>query len=99
MEIEPTEDGVDIGNRDRSDEVPRKNRRSRLASNLYDEQVQLLERLQALEEGLSDRVKESDLLMRRMEAARMLMDEIATQLRDDEFETCGRRRFRGGRSA
>ncbi|MEZ6129494.1 MAG: hypothetical protein R3C59_12495 [Planctomycetaceae bacterium] len=49
---------------------------------LYAEQVELLERIQAIEEQLAERLADSDLMTRRMAAAKAGMDELASQARN-----------------
>ena len=54
---------------------------------LFEQQIDLLERLEAIREQLADRLAESDLMTRRMDEAQSNMDELATQAREGEFET------------
>ncbi|QDV47785.1 hypothetical protein Enr13x_76970 [Stieleria neptunia] len=54
---------------------------------LYEQQIELLERLDAIREPLAERLAESDLMTRRMDEAQAGMDDLATRAREGEFES------------
>ncbi|WP_182867141.1 DUF4175 family protein [Rhodopirellula sp. JC639] len=54
---------------------------------LYEQQIELLERLDAIREPLADRLARSELMTRRMDEAQAAMDDLATQAREGELET------------
>ena len=56
------------------------------AEKLYEQQVDLLERLEAVRDQLNDRLAQSDLMSRRLDEAQTQMDELATLARAEDFE-------------
>lgn len=54
---------------------------------LYAEQIDLLERVRAIEENITDRLSSSKLLSSRMREAQAAMNSLATQARDAELQT------------
>jgi hypothetical protein len=53
---------------------------------IFARQIELLERLEAIEERISERLSESDLMSRRMESAMQGMNELVDRARDRRFE-------------
>lgn len=53
---------------------------------IYAKQVELMERLEALSEQLSERLSESKLMARRMEAARQGINDLTNDARERQFE-------------
>jgi hypothetical protein len=54
---------------------------------LFEQQIDLLERLEAVRDQLSDRLTDSGLMTRRMDDAQSAMDDLATKAREGEFES------------
>ncbi|MCO8122431.1 hypothetical protein NHH03_11850 [Stieleria sp. TO1_6] len=76
------------GENEDSDEVDSKDK-------LFEQQIDLLERLEAIRDQLAERMEQSELLSRRMDEAQTAMDDLASQARQGEFE----RMSKDGRSA
>ncbi|MCA9135454.1 MAG: hypothetical protein KDB00_01810 [Planctomycetales bacterium] len=54
---------------------------------LFEKQIDLLERIEAIREQLSERLADSELMSRRMDNATAAMDELAGKAREGEFES------------
>lgn len=57
---------------------------------LFEQQIDLLERLAGIREQLSERLADSELMTRRMDEAQAAMDDLASKSRDGEFESVAR---------
>ncbi|QDV88460.1 DUF4175 family protein [Planctomycetes bacterium TBK1r] len=58
---------------------------------LYEQQIELLERLDAIREPLAERLTQSELMTRRMDDAQSGMDDLATLAREGELESMAAR--------
>ncbi|PAY21547.1 hypothetical protein CKO51_00310 [Rhodopirellula sp. SM50] len=58
---------------------------------LYEQQIELLERLDAIREPLAERLTQSELMNRRMDDAQAGMDDLATLAREGELESMAAR--------